>query len=100
MDSIDEDDYELEDGFADSGEAPPLQEQVLQTRRGKDSGESHVKFKHLILADCVSPGTISGDVIIEGVASQIIKIRTNGVHMAPYGPVFGQDEAHPLQEAF
>ena len=28
MDSIDEDDYELEDGFADRGEAPPLQEQV------------------------------------------------------------------------
>ena len=29
MDSIDEDDYELEDGFADRGEAPPLQEQVM-----------------------------------------------------------------------
>ncbi|CAL6432643.1 unnamed protein product [Bathycoccus prasinos] len=28
MGSIDEDNYELEDGFADRGEAPPLQEQV------------------------------------------------------------------------
>merc|ERR1711924_512725 len=31
---------------------------------------------------------------IEGVSSKIMKIRTNGDEMAPYGPVFGQDEAY------
>ena len=38
--------------------------------------------------------------IIEGVSSRIIKIGSIWVHIAPYGPVSGQDEAYHLQEAF
>ena len=37
---------------------------------------------------------------IEGVSSKIIKIWTNGVEMAPYGPTVGQDEAYQLQKPF
>ena len=54
------------------------------------------------LADLITVNSGNMSWFTLGIQNQTngVKIKTNGVHMVRYGPIFGQNEAHRLQEAF